>query len=1183
MKVNSTKKIFSLFLLLLGLWNISFAQHPNALNNALQFIEEQKEGWQLTPNDISDLGVSDMYSSRHNGVTHVYFIQKYKGIEISNAITSVHIAPDGEAYCNANRFYGNVEERINTTSSKISPINAVKAVLGKNEIERRKSVRVARKISNQEYLIDKADFAKHDVKVKLCYQADKSGDLFLAWDVTLEETNRPHMWSTKVNALTGEVIAQQDWVVHCKFVDDPYHNHDAVCRHQLENTASQTILEQMNTATVAGSYNVFGQFIDGVNVPHESPTHGPLNVLQDPHDVIASPYGWHDVNGEEGAEYTITRGNNVHAYLDLSGNNTIDYEADGGATLNFDYSYDNNVEPDAMQDLAVTNLFYMTNTMHDFAYAYGFNEEAGNFQVNNYGNWIGGDNDPVQAEGQDADGSNNANFGTPPDGGTPRMQMYLWNNAGGRFLTVDEPAAIAGPVESPLAGFGPQSIDVPITAEVVTVNDGSSKPTLGCDPLENDLTGKIALIDRGECFFETKVNNAEAAGAIAAIVCNFEEAAFNMGDSEEDAPSIPSVMISFGSCQLLRAFADGKGLVVTLSSPADNGPTELDGDFDNGIIAHEFGHGISNRLVGGPAAAGCLGNGEQMGEGWSDFFTLATTVRPGDTGEMRRGIGTYVLRQTTDGQGIRRYPYSTDMNINAHTYDVVIQNPAVHPLGEVWTTMLWDLYWAFVDEYGFNIDRTDATAGNNIAVQLVMDGMKYLACSPGFVDGRDAILQADNLAYGGANQCLIWEVFARRGLGYSADQGSSDSGVDGTEAFDPLPTCVKELKITKSGSELVNAGEEIEYTITVINHKDEMATNVVVTDEVPEGCSYVAGSATNGGTESNGVVSWNLGDMATGDEMTLTYSVLTDINNPSVLQFEDDFENGSDNWVSYSLDDDLPNNWIHTNLIPNTNSGEYAYFVSNEVVETDQVLQLFIPYTVEGDNPVIRFYHEYDTEPGVDGGFIEYSTDGELWIDAKDFLFKNPYRGPMQYSTFAIPFLESYWGNSNGFVASYLDISSLSGQDLFIRWRFGSDENGIGAFGWTFDDFAIFDMVNYNGEACVSSDEGDQACVEMAERGTIVEPLMDTAVEDNIDPTIGLSLFPNPTTDLVNIAIRSERSENTNLQLIGADGRVLTEQQMTTNGNVQTTTLDVSNFVSGFYYVRMTTSKGIAIEKLVIQ
>ena len=94
--------------------------------------------------------------------------------------------------------------------------------------------------------------------------------------------------------------------------------------------------------------------------------------------------------------------------------------------------------------------------------------------------------------------------------------------------------------------------------------------------------------------------------------------------------------------------------------------------------------------------------------------------------------------------------------------------------------------WLLIDEYGFDPDLYNGTGGNNIAIQLVMDGMKLQSCSPGFVDGRDAILEADELANDGANRCLIWDAFSNRGLGYSADQGNSFNRADQVEAFDLL-------------------------------------------------------------------------------------------------------------------------------------------------------------------------------------------------------------------------------------------------------------------------------------------------------------------------------------------------------------------------------------------------------------
>jgi hypothetical protein len=114
-----------------------------------------------------------------------------------------------------------------------------------------------------------------------------------------------------------------------------------------------------------------------------------------------------------------------------------------------------------------------------------------------------------------------------------------------------------------------------------------------------------------------------------------------------------------------------------------------------------------------------------------------------------------------------------------------------HGIGYVWNTMLWEMYWNLVDRHGYedNIYAPWWKAGNNLALQLVMDGMKLQPCSPGFVDGRNAILNADTALTGGKNQCEIWRAFAKRGLGFSASQGSSNDRSDGVEAFDLPASC----------------------------------------------------------------------------------------------------------------------------------------------------------------------------------------------------------------------------------------------------------------------------------------------------------------------------------------------------------------------------------------------------------
>ena len=131
--------------------------------------------------------------------------------------------------------------------------------------------------------------------------------------------------------------------------------------------------------------------------------------------------------------------------------------------------------------------------------------------------------------------------------------------------------------------------------------------------------------------------------------------------------------------------------------------------------------------------------------------------------------------------------------------------------------MLWELTWALIDEYGFDPDLHNGTGGNNIAMELVTEGFKLQPCSPGFVDGRDAIIDADLALNGGQNECLIWSAFAKRGLGLSASQGSSASINDGTESFD-VPASCEVFDITKTVDKpSVIAGDILTYTLTFDN------------------------------------------------------------------------------------------------------------------------------------------------------------------------------------------------------------------------------------------------------------------------------------------------------------------------------------------------------------------------------
>jgi extracellular elastinolytic metalloproteinase len=215
-----------------------------------------------------------------------------------------------------------------------------------------------------------------------------------------------------------------------------------------------------------------------------------------------------------------------------------------------------------------------------------------------------------------------------------------------------------------------------------------------------------------------------------------------------------------------------------------------DSDLDNGVIIHEYGHGVSNRQ----SLLNALQSGG-MGEGWSDWWALMFTQETTDMQLDAYPIGNYVLGFPVNGPGIRRFPYSFDMSINPLTYGDFnggFPNNEVHNAGEIWASALWDLNWLLINKYGFDENLYNGfdpmnPRGNTLAMQLVMDGLKLQPDDPSFLDGRDAILLADVILTGGLNQCEIWQAFARRGMGVSASDGGSGNSDTVVEAFD-IPT-----------------------------------------------------------------------------------------------------------------------------------------------------------------------------------------------------------------------------------------------------------------------------------------------------------------------------------------------------------------------------------------------------------
>lgn len=147
-------------------------------------------------------------------------------------------------------------------------------------------------------------------------------------------------------------------------------------------------------------------------------------------------------------------------------------------------------------------------------------------------------------------------------------------------VTVTAPDDVAGQYFSVPAAFSP-IIAAPISGPLVIAQDTSTTDATACDVVTNDLTGAIALVDRGVCGFTIKVKNAQDAGAIAVIICNnnaFPDSVIIAGGADPTI-TVPTVMLSYNDCQKIRTAIPG--VTVTIDVPQNSYcayPTPISGE-----------------------------------------------------------------------------------------------------------------------------------------------------------------------------------------------------------------------------------------------------------------------------------------------------------------------------------------------------------------------------------------------------------------------------------------------------------------------------------------------------------------------------------------------------------------------------------------------------------------------------
>lgn len=243
----------------------------------------------------------------------------------------------------------------------------------------------------------------------------------------------------------------------------------------------------------------------------------------------------------------------------------------------------------------------------------------------------------------------------------------------------------------------------------------------------------------------------------------------------------------------------------------------VDGDYDMAVIGHEYTHMIENRMIGkGNTRSGH--HAGAMGESVSDLLAVEYLNENGfvptsdenpfavgayATGEKARGIRNYAGNFPATGEFPTPSVYSQVNPLNLSDIGYDLTGPQVHADGEIWTATNIDIRTALAAKYESQFPAGDVARqarcangvlpadecpGNRRWIQLLLDAFLLMPTNPSMLDARNAVLSADTMRFGGANQSELWLAFARRGMGANASTTNTTGRTAGVESdTNPLP------------------------------------------------------------------------------------------------------------------------------------------------------------------------------------------------------------------------------------------------------------------------------------------------------------------------------------------------------------------------------------------------------------
>ena len=385
------------------------------------FLKQNSELIGLDDLQIDALKTISDYTNPDGNLSFAHFEQRIKDIPVFRGEIKAGFTKRGELFRIVNNLAPNLDYQTlsgDFGNAETAVQNAAKAIgLQTNEAD---TQRIEAASDNLKITFERGQFADQTTAEKIYFPID-SGVARTAWRVLL--------W-TNTEAFYVIVDARDGTLLWRKNITE-------------QQTQPATYNVYGNTTSLMKTADSPSPFTAGCFTP--TGCSQPTIINRQSFTLTGTGPGY-EFNGlgwiPDGENRTI--GNNAEAGIDRDGTQGVDPNgyATGNPNRSFVYTYNpapgnpqpgeeplppqpQTYPPSAFQQGSITNAFYAVNRYHDELYRLGFNEQARNFQTDNFGRG-GTGNDSISVEVQDSSGTNSTNFSTTADGGRGKLQLFIW-------------------------------------------------------------------------------------------------------------------------------------------------------------------------------------------------------------------------------------------------------------------------------------------------------------------------------------------------------------------------------------------------------------------------------------------------------------------------------------------------------------------------------------------------------------------------------------------------------------------------------------------------------------------------------------------------------------------------------------------------------------------------------------